>query len=76
MGGLILGHTLGHFESGLNTGVASFQGSRLEGVHCTTFNYVGLMGIPGQTGETGEPGKYIVATKVNPFILLISYIVV
>ena len=27
----------GTFRSGLNTGVATFQGSRLEGVHCITY---------------------------------------
>ena len=28
----------GTFQSGLNTGVAAFQGSRLEGVHCTALS--------------------------------------
>ncbi len=30
--------SLGTWQSGLNTGVASFQGSRLEGVHCIQWN--------------------------------------
>ena len=32
--------TLGTNQSGLNTGVATFQGSRLEGVHCTNGIFV------------------------------------